>query len=325
MKKEMRTAVYDEELGVEAYRFKGVMQPFPAHFHRYYVIGLVEGGDRMLSCKDREHVLERGDVILFNPGDSHACVQSGGGAFDYRGINIGEKVMLGLAKEVTGRRMLPGFSKNVVRDGEIACQVRVLHEMIMEETGGFGREETLLFLISLLIQKFGQPFESCVLECRREIGRACEYMEQHFGERIYLDQICRYAGLSKSALLRAFTKEKGVTPYRYLEAVRIGAAKRMLAEGVPPAETAMRTGFSDQSHFANYFSQFIGLAPGLYRDVFSAGAGRAAGRDEGETGAETRRVERDEAGAKARRVGRDEAGDSSGYKRDSKGGGYHGE
>ena len=277
MKKEIRTAVYDEELGVEAYRFKGVMQPFPAHFHRYYVIGLVEGGDRMLSCKDREHVLERGDVILFNPGDSHACVQSGGGAFDYRGINIGEKVMLGLAKEVTGRRMLPGFSKNVVRDGEIACQVRVLHEMIMEETGGFGREETLLFLILRLIQMFGQPFESCVSPCRQEIARACEYMEQNFPERICLDDICRYAGLGKSALLRAFTKEKGVTPYRYLEAVRIGAAKKMLAKGSSPAETAMQTGFSDQSHFTNYFTQFIGLAPGSYRKMFAEKDGRRGG------------------------------------------------
>ena len=88
---------------------------------------------------------------------------------------------------------------------------------------------------------------------------------------------------------------------------------------------------------SNYFSQFIGLAPGHYRDVFSAGAGRAAGRDEGEAGAkarrvgrdeseaEDRRVGRDEAGAKARRVGRDKAGDSSGYKRGGKGGGYHGE
>ena len=337
MKREMRTAVYDDELRIEAYRFEGIMQPFPNHFHRHYVIGLVEGGQRVLSCKNREYVLESGSVVIFNPGDSHACVQSDGGTFDYRGLNIGEQTMLGLAEEITGKHMLPGFSENVVWDGEIACQVRSLHRMIMEETGDFGREETLLFLISLLIQKFGQPFESCVLECRREIGRACEYMEQHFGERIYLDQICRYAGLSKSALLRAFTKAKGVTPYRYLEAVRIGAAKRMLAEGVSPAETAMRTGFSDQSHFTNYFSQFIGLAPGHYRDVFSAGAGRAAGRDEGEAGAkarrvgrdeseaEDRRVGRDEAGAKARRVGRDKAGDSSGYKRGGKGGGYHGE
>ena len=74
MKKEIRTAVYDEELRIEAYRFEGIMQPFPAHFHRHYVIGLVEGGRRVLSCKDREYVLRRGSVVLFHPGDSHGCV-----------------------------------------------------------------------------------------------------------------------------------------------------------------------------------------------------------------------------------------------------------
>lgn len=94
-------------------------------------------------------------------------------------------------------------------------------------------------------------------------------MEQHFTERIYLDQICRYAGLSKSTLLRAFTKSKGVTPYRYLETIRINEAKRLLAEEMPPVEVALRTGFSDQSHFTNYFNQFIGLAPGTYREIFS--------------------------------------------------------
>lgn len=30
----------------------------------------------------------------------------------------------------------------------------------------------------------------------------------------------------------------------------------------------METGFSDQSHFTNYFSAFIGLAPGAYRNMF---------------------------------------------------------
>ena len=30
----------------------------------------------------------------------------------------------------------------------------------------------------------------------------------------------------------------------------------------------MRTGFSDQSHFTNYFNSFIGLAPGAYREIF---------------------------------------------------------
>lgn len=93
-------------------------------------------------------------------------------------------------------------------------------------------------------------------------------MEQHYAERICLDQICRCAGLSKSTLLRAFAKSKGVTPYSYLENIRVGKAKRLLEQGVPPIEAALRTGFSDQSHFTNYFSRFIGLAPGIYRDIF---------------------------------------------------------
>ena len=36
------------------------------------------------------------------------------------------------------------------------------------------------------------------------------------------------------------------------------------------AEAALLTGFSDQSHFTNYFKRFIGLAPGVYREMFEA-------------------------------------------------------
>lgn len=268
MKKETRTVVYDDELRLEAYRFEGIVQPFPSHFHEHYVIGFVEKGERVLSCRGREYTIEEGSIVLFNPEDSHACVQSDGGTFDYRGFSLSKETMLDLAEEVAGKREPAGFSEHVIYDEEAACYLCPLHEMVMNGTGGFGKEESLLLLISLLIQKYGQPFESCIPECRQEIGKACEYMEQHFTERIYLDQICRYAGLGKSTLLRAFTKSKGVTPYRYLETIRINEAKKLLSGGIPPVEAAIRTGFSDQSHFTNYFSQFTGLAPGIYREIF---------------------------------------------------------
>ena len=48
MKKETRTVVYDDELRMEAYRFEGIVQPFPNHFHEHYVIGFVEEGQRVL-------------------------------------------------------------------------------------------------------------------------------------------------------------------------------------------------------------------------------------------------------------------------------------
>lgn len=275
MEKETRTVVYDE-LRLEAYRFEGTQQPFPNHFHEYYVIGFVESGERCLSCKNNEYAIQKGNVLLFNPGDNHACVQNDGGTLDYRGFNISKEVMLDLTEEVTGKRELPGFSENAIFDEEVICYLHPLHEMVMKGLCDFGKEENLLLLISMLIQRYGQPFENCIPECRGEIEKACRFMEQHFAERIYLDQICRYAGLSKSTLLRAFTKSKGVTPYSYLENIRIGEAKKLLEQGFPPIEAALRTGFSDQSHFTNYFNRFIGLSPGVYREIFLA---KSSGED----------------------------------------------
>ena len=273
MKKETRTVVYDDELRIEAYRFEGIVQPFPNHFHEYYVIGFIEDGERCLSCKNQEYVITKGNIILFNPGDNHGCVQNDGGTLDYRGFNISRTVMLDLAEEVTGKRALSGFSKNVIFDEEVTDYLRPLHQMVMGGSGEFGKEEYLLILLSLLLQRYGQPFESCIPECREEIEKACTFMEQHYAEHIYLGQICHYAGLSKSTLLRAFTKSKGVTPYLYLQNIRIGEAKKLLEQGVAPIEAALLTGFSDQSHFTNYFNRFIGLAPGIYRDIFKTEAG----------------------------------------------------
>lgn len=268
MEKEMKTAVYDRTLRLEAYRFTGIGQPFPNHFHEYYVIGFVEDGRRILSCKNKEYEIKKGNVVLFHPGDNHACVQSGSETFDWRGFHISKRVMRELAEEVTGKRELPGFSQNVIDDEEILCYVHPLHEMVMNGRTDFEKEENLLLLIAALLQNYGRSFSSCVPECCREIEKACEFMQRNFQEKICLDEICRCAGLGKSTLLRAFTKSKGVTPYRYLEALRINEAKRLLSEGVKPAEAAVRTGFSDQSHFTNYFNCFIGLSPGVYREIF---------------------------------------------------------
>ncbi len=268
MKKEIKTVVYDDELRIEAYRFEGIVQPFPNHFHEYYVLGFIEEGERCLSCRNREYTIKKGDIILFNPGDNHACVQRDGGTLDYRGINISKEVMLNLAEEVTGKRSLPGFSENVIHSEEAACYLRTLHDLVMKGSCEFGKEENLLLLLSLLIQKYSQPFENCILECPDEIEKACRFMEKHYAKRIYLDQICRCVGLSKSTLLRTFTRTKGVTPYSYLENIRIGKERKLLEQGALPVEAALQTGFSDQSHFTNYFSSYIGLAPGVYREIF---------------------------------------------------------
>ena len=269
MKKPLRTAVYDPELNLEAYRFAGIVQPFPNHFHEHYVIGFVEQGERTLSCRGQEYLLHPGDILLFNPGDNHACTQSDGGVFAFSGLNLPQETMLDLAAEVTNRRALPGFGQNVLQNEELLCALRILHRMILHRSADLGKEEQLLLLLSALLQHCGQPFDVCVPECPQEVEEVCGFIQQHFAEHLTLEQLCHHAGLSRSTLLRAFTRTKGITPYRYLETVRINAAKALLAQGVSPLDAALQTGFADQSHFTKTFSRFIGLAPGVYREIFS--------------------------------------------------------
>lgn len=271
MQKEIRTVCYDDDLHLEAYRFEGIVQPFPNHFHDYYVIGFIEAGTRCLSCKNKEYTIGQGNILLFNPNDNHSCVQCDGGTLDYRGLNIPKETMLLLAEEITEQRTLLGFSENVIKNDELNGYLHSLHQMIMDGSKEFEKEEMLLLLISLLIEQYGQSFSSCIPECDKEIEDACAFMTGRFTEHITLEDLCKCSNMSKSTLLRAFTKSKGVTPYRYLQTIRIGKAKELLEKGVSPIDAALQTGFSDQSHFTNFFHMFIGLSPAAYKRIFKEG------------------------------------------------------
>ncbi len=268
MKKGMRTAVYDSGLCIEAYCFNGIVQPFPNHFHEYYVLGLVGEGERLLFCNNKKSQLKKGSILLFNPEDTHGCRQNDERTFAYRCFNISRKRMLELTEEITGKRKLPLFSRNVFYHAEIMYYFYELHEKIMNGASDFEKEEGILFLISALIRNYGRFCETALPECGEQVKKACEFMREQYGERISLEELCRHAGLSKSTLLRAFIKEKGISPYRYLEAVRVNEAKILLEKGIPPADVACQTGFFDQSHFTHYFNKLIGISPGAYHGIF---------------------------------------------------------
>lgn len=264
-----KTVIYDTDLQAEAYFFQGYLQPFPVHFHPYYVIGLIEEGTRRLACKKEEYLLEPGNVLIFNPGDSHACTQSSG-ALCYRSVNLTVESLLAFSERRSGKRgPLPIFPKTVVQDAETAGRLRELHRLIFQRAGAKEKDDAQAALLSALLPGMKKP---APFGCRAEVEAVCTYLANRYAEPVCLEELGRQAGLSSSALLRAFTREKGVTPYRYLEAIRVSEAKKLLEAGISPTETALRSGFSSQSHFTRYFTRFIGLSPGAYQNMFTTPA-----------------------------------------------------
>lgn len=269
MVNEVRTVCYDTDLKIEAYRFEGIMQKFPNHFHDYYVIGFIENGQRYLLCNNKEYIINPGDITIFNPRDNHTCEQVDGKTLDYRCINIQSDIMLQAVFEITGRKYLPHFTQAVLYHSEIATSLRELHLMILNKETDFKKEELFLFLIEQLIQDYSDTAPAqCTIEPVSEIKAACDYLELNYAKAITLEYLSSLVGLSKYHFLRSFTKQKGISPYSYLETIRISNAKKLLEQGIRPIEVAFQTGFNDQSHFTNFFKKLIGLTPKQYMRIF---------------------------------------------------------
>lgn len=268
MPKEVREACYDETLRIEACRFAGLAQTFPTHFHEYYVFGCMESGRRWLFCNNREYPITPGDLLLFAPHDSHGCTPCGMETLGYRALHISIETMRSLTQELTGGESLPTFSAPVLHTAELRDLFLTLHAAIMDACPQMEREEALFQFLSLALTQYGRDAPASPPPCEQAIERASAWMQEHCAEHISLTGLCQYSGLSRSTLLRAFTKAKGVTPYRYLQTLRVEKARRLLEQGMPPAETALATGFSDQSHLSNTFRTLTGLSPAAYRRIF---------------------------------------------------------
>src|SRR5262244_2544030 len=89
---------------------------------------------------------------------------------------------------------------------------------------------------------------------QRIVDRALRLTRRHTEEPIRIAKICRAAGVSPRTLLRAFRAVHGATPYRYLCALRLLEAHRILssASGDPPTVTEVAThlGFAELGRFS---------------------------------------------------------------------------
>jgi transcriptional regulator GlxA family with amidase domain len=76
------------------------------------------------------------------------------------------------------------------------------------------------------------------------------------------------ASLSTRQLTRLFQSELGTTPARYVEMVRIDAARAALDAGRSVAESARLAGFGSTESLRRVFVDHLGLSPKAYRERF---------------------------------------------------------
>jgi AraC family transcriptional regulator len=99
-----------------------------------------------------------------------------------------------------------------------------------------------------------------------KFARVVDYIDAAMEGDLTLAAMADVAGMNPFYFARAFRRQFGETPHRFVLRRRIDRAKRLLRETETPlVEIALNCGFASQSHFASVFHRHVGATPSQYR------------------------------------------------------------
>ena len=87
-------------------------------------------------------------------------------------------------------------------------------------------------------------------------------IDRHYYTRLSCEGLSAIAGMTRFNLIKSFKQAFGVSPYRYLNQVRVDHARHMLALTSQPMHMiAAAVGFGSVSSLARAFKRFAGASP----------------------------------------------------------------
>lgn len=126
----------------------------------------------------------------------------------------------------------------------------------------------LLRLNARMVEDFTQRVANvrCGMGASRLIRDVRDYILTHLDKPITTEELSRAVGMNRTYLCKRFQEEAGMTVNRYVTAVKMDEAKRLLeVTKKTPAEIAEVLGYSSQSYFQSVFKRSTGRTPGEYR------------------------------------------------------------
>lgn len=119
-------------------------------------------------------------------------------------------------------------------------------------------------------------------ELTRDAEEVRAWIDAHFANaRLNVAALASQFGLHRSSLHRAFTRNHGVAPVRYLARLRLRRGLELLSTTrMPIADVAVRCGLPDIAYFSKLVSRHTGYSPREYRRrqaTVAQGAGSGSG------------------------------------------------
>ena len=246
--------------------------------HDFLELAYVLSGEGKYRINDKIYPVKEGDLIMINPGVKHQallCPEADTPATEF---------FVGFSNiRISGCREnhmpLPGGECIIHTSGELSqrllklCTSMEAENAVRRQGRYFMLKSYLIQLLLLVIREQCEPmerprgyaFESASKKYVAE--QVVTYIEDHYSEKIALDQIAENMYLSPFYISRIFKGETGNTPIRHLINLRLEKARELLEGGYQGSiqEVAALVGYDDAYHFSKLFKKRYGISPSQAR------------------------------------------------------------
>lgn len=217
---------------------------YKKHFHDTYSISLITSGECKIEIESKKYLLKKGDIRVVNPYEIHQIYSS---SWEHVNFILSSYCMHTVLKD----NFVYKF-KNFINDDTLSAT------LLKADKNDTFKIVKYMVQNHLKSQSNSQNF----YQKEDKLQKAIAYMYQHANKQdINLEEIASYAKMSKYHFLREFKKNFSITPYRYLQNIKINNAKKMMRYRLPLSHIALECGFVDQSHFINSYKKFYGHTP----------------------------------------------------------------
>jgi AraC-like DNA-binding protein len=157
----------------------------------------------------------------------------------------------------------------VVDDALLFRSLLDLHLKLEQNISALEQESEFLSTMDLLLARINKKYRAarCTTKAGSEdvyVRLLRDYLRSHYAENVSLTQLTSLTNLSPFYLLRVFHNRAGFPPHEYQTQVRIAHARKLIRSGTSLSQTALETGFFDQSHLCRNFKRIVGIAPRQY-------------------------------------------------------------